>query len=409
MKKRTLLALLLVLALLATSLAGCAQQSTADNPLAAPDSSADNASPNEEAAEPYRIAVIAPITGNGSQYGLAYQHAMEILRDKINAEGGIDGHELQLDFYDDKQDSKETLNAANLIVADGGYLAVIGSQTSGCSMAASPVLQKAGIPMFSPHAAHADYTATGDYIFSLAMPQAYLIAKTAEYMYNEYNSKKVACVYANDDWGNQNLTLFTKYFEELGGSVVEAVSYDSGNTKDFSSVLTKCAAAEPDTIFLITLYNEGILCVQQMNDLEIDIPIFCDSAMYKQEVVGILGEAANGLTMMNTMDIVNHSGDYEYLEEKYVAQYGGIIDSYVSQSYDCLNIVVDAIRANGPSRDGIRDYIANLTQYEGVSGVISMNKETRTPRKNMYALSIIDGEFQQLDYVAEADLDFVLN
>ena len=72
-----------------------------------------------------------------------YKNAIEIYRDKINAEGGIDGHLIEVDFYDDKKDPKETLNAANLIVADGEYLAVIGSQTSGCSLAAAPVLQKA--------------------------------------------------------------------------------------------------------------------------------------------------------------------------------------------------------------------------------------------------------------------------
>ena len=126
-----------------------------------------------ESAEPYRIAMCGPLTGPGAQYGQAYKNSLEILRDKINAEGGIDGHMLEIDFYDDKQDPKETLNVANLIIADGGYIAMIGSQTSSCSMAAAPVMQRAGIPMIAPHASHSDYAKTGDYCFSLQMPNAY--------------------------------------------------------------------------------------------------------------------------------------------------------------------------------------------------------------------------------------------
>ena len=47
-----------------------------------------------ESTEPYRIAMCGPLTGPGAQYGQSYKNSLEILRDKINAEGGIDGHML---------------------------------------------------------------------------------------------------------------------------------------------------------------------------------------------------------------------------------------------------------------------------------------------------------------------------
>lgn len=76
--------------------------------------------------------------------------------------------------------------------------------------------------MISPHASHADFTGTGDFCFTLVLNQAYMLKNTAEFMYNEYNSRKVAMIYANDDWGVQNRDLFLKYFEPLGGEVVAA-------------------------------------------------------------------------------------------------------------------------------------------------------------------------------------------
>lgn len=411
MKKRNitrLLATLLCLVMVLGMFVGCSSSETTDTPEAP--AAKEEAAPEKEEAvekEPYRIAMIGPLTGDGAQYGQAYKNAIEIYRDKINAEGGIDGHLIEVDFYDDKKDPKETLNAANLIVADGEYLAVIGSQTSGCSLAAAPVLQKAGIPMISPHASHADFTGTGDFCFTLVLNQAYMLKNTAEFMYNEYNSRKVAMIYANDDWGVQNRDLFLKYFEPLGGEVVAMEAFTTGSTKDFTTLLTKCTAAEPDTIFLVTNYNEGVLAVQQMKDLDIKLPVFCDASMYNQAALAVLGEDGNGLTMMNSFDINNHSGDYAYLEEHYLEKVGSGIDSYATHSYDAINIICDAIRANGPSREGIRDYITNLVGFEGTSGTITMHPTLRSALKNTYALTIEDGDFVQLDYVAVADPSFV--
>ena len=63
---------------------------------------------SQEESDTYRIAMVGPLTGAGAQYGQAYQATLEILRDKVNEEGGIDGKQLEIDFFDDKQDPKET-------------------------------------------------------------------------------------------------------------------------------------------------------------------------------------------------------------------------------------------------------------------------------------------------------------
>ncbi len=129
--------------------------------------------------------------------------------------------------------------------------------------------------------------------------------------------------------------------------------------------------------------------------------------MYNQAALAVLGEDGNGLTMMNSFDINNHSGDYAYLEEHYLEKVGSGIDSYATHSYDAINIICDAIRAKGPSREGIRDYITNLVGFEGTSGTITMHPTLRSALKNTYALTIEDGDFVQLDYVAVADPSFV--
>lgn len=349
-----------------------------------------------ESAKPYRIAMCGPLTGPGAQYGQAYKNSLEILRDKINAEGGIDGHMLEIDFYDDKQDPKETLNVANLIIADGGYIAMIGSQTSSCSMAAAPVMQRAGIPMIAPHASHSDYAKTGDYCFSLQMPNAYEARVQHEWAIDYLGAKRVAIIYSNDDWGLQNLESATAACENKGVELVAAETFIAGNTKDFSPIITKVKEANPDYIYLAVLYSDACLLIPQMKMLDLNCALVGTNTLYKTEFIDVVGEDAEGIYIPNNFSTLHHTEEYEYLEKAIAEKVdGGIVDSYVSHAWDALSILVKAIREVGTDGAAIKDYLANMGPYEGVAGTFVFDENGAT-MKNVYVMQIQNGQFVEM-------------
>ena len=349
-----------------------------------------------ESAEPYRIAMCGPLTGPGAQYGQAYKNSLEILRDKINAEGGIDGHMLEIDFYDDKQDPKETLNVANLIIADGGYIAMIGSQTSSCSMAAAPVMQRAGIPMIAPHASHSDYAKTGDYCFSLQMPNAYEARVQHEWAIDYLGAKRVAIIYSNDDWGLQNLESATAACENKGVELVAAETFIAGNTKDFSPIITKVKEANPDYVYLAVLYSDACLLIPQMKMLDLNCALVGTNTLYKTEFIDVVGEDAEGIYIPNNFSTLHHTEEYEYLEKAIAEKVdGGIVDSYVSHAWDALSILVKAIREVGTDGAAIKDYLANMGPYEGVAGTFVFDENGAT-MKNVYVMQIQNGQFVEM-------------
>lgn len=349
-----------------------------------------------ESAEPYRIAMCGPLTGPGAQYGQAYKNSLEILRDKINAEGGIDGHMLEIDFYDDKQDPKETLNVANLIIADGGYIAMIGSQTSSCSMAAAPVMQRAGIPMIAPHASHSDYAKTGDYCFSLQMPNSYEARVQHEWAIDYLGAKRVAIIYSNDDWGLQNVEAATAACENKGVELVAAETFIAGNTKDFSPIITKVKEANPDYIYLAVLYSDACLLIPQMKMLDLNCALVGTNTLYKTEFIDVVGEDAEGIYIPNNFSTLHHTEEYEYLEKAIAEKVdGGIVDSYVSHAWDALSILVKAIREVGTDGAAIKDYLANMGPYEGVAGTFVFDENGAT-MKNVYVMQIRNGQFVEM-------------
>lgn len=358
------------------SIIGCSSKKTAD-------------------ADVYRFAVLAPLTGDAAQYGITYQNTLEILKDKINAAGGINGKQIVIDYYDDKKDAKEALNAANKIVADGSYTAVIGSQTSSCSMAAAPVLQEEGIIMVSPQASNPNYTLQGDYCFSMQLSSSYEADLTAKMIVEQYGYKNIAIIYSNDDWGVGVHDAFVESVNALGGTVVDSETFISGQTKDFTPLISKMKSAKPDAVFMATLYSEGAQLLSQYKNLDFDVPVFTTNTLYKQEFLDLAAENAEGILMLNSFELENNDDEYLYLVEKYQEKTGSQVDTYVTQSYDALKIVLDAIEAVGDDPEAIRDWIAGVHDYRGVSGTFSFN-ENRVPVKFEYVFTIENGQYVQI-------------
>ncbi len=84
------------------------------------------------------FAVGAPLTGPNAAFGAQIQKGAEKAIADINANGGINGEQIQITLGDDQSDPKQGVSVANKFVADGVKV-VIGHFNSGVSIPASEV------------------------------------------------------------------------------------------------------------------------------------------------------------------------------------------------------------------------------------------------------------------------------
>jgi len=379
-----LISLLLVLMISMSLLAGCTSATATTAP----------ASETVKDTKPYKFALVAPMTGNNAQYGLAYKNTLEIFVEKVNKEGGINGAQVELQVYDDKADPKETVNAASLIVSDPDILGVVGSQTSGCSMAAAPVFEKAGVTMISPQASHVDFT-KGFYIFRTQIPQSLEAPFYADLVVTTLGFKNIGIMYENDDWGNNVLAYFERRAGVLGAKIVAKETFLPNQTKDFTPIISKVKAANPDVLYLISLYADAALILTQAKGLDLNVPVVGNNTMAKQEFLDIAGPAAEGMYYLDFLVQNNQDPEFLALKAAYESKTGKKIDVYVTQSYDALGLLINAAKAVGRDKAAIRDYIARTKDYRGVSGVFSFD-EVGDPARVMFVYKVDGGKFVQV-------------
>lgn len=387
---------LLLAALLLLSCTACSQNSTQKQKTTPEAENTDTPEVDaEEELEPYIFALYAPLTGDNSQYGLTYKATIEIYVEKRNAEGGINGHPIQVEYFDDKNDPKESLNIANLLADRDDIIGVVGSQTSTATMTAAPVFQEAGIPMITPQAGQVDVTLTGEYIFrmcTMANFEGNLIARKMM----EDGCQNVAVIYANDDFGVDIYKTWSEIVAELGGNVVGAETFVSGQTKDFTPLLSAIKAAGADAIYIEPGYSDAAMILTQMAQLDCDFKVYGNTMLYKTEFLEAAGENAEGTLLGSYVNPENTEENFVFIRDAYESATGSITDMYVLNAYDSIALLCDAVAAVGTDRAAVAEWMANVKDWQGASGVINFD-ENRNPSKDLFWYVVKDGEFVLAD------------
>ena len=378
MKRRTLTAVLMA-AVLAMGLTACSSSNGGS------DSAASE-------SDTIRIGCAIPLTGASAQDGQSIQNGAQIAVDQVNAEGGIDGKQVELVVEDDKGDASEGATVANLLAEDTTISAVIGHFNSSCTLAGAPIYNEAGVVEVSPGSSAAAVTDAGDYTFRVITTDAVQGRYLAEWAVNDLGYQNIAVLYENTDYGLGLAQVLEEALADLGANIVVEEAYEVGAT-DYSTVLTKVASSEAEVIIIGGLYNETALIAKQRSSFDLgDMQIMGVDAIYSDALIELGGEAANGIKLTGYFSDKSTSQVAQDFIAAYEEAYGEMPATYAAYGYDAALVILDAIKNVGPDRAAIQEYLSTLEGLEGATGINSFD-ENGDVIKDPMRMTIEDGQF----------------
>ena len=168
MSRRTLaLFALLTLVLALVAVAGCGgADETTTTVAATTDTTApattdttvattDTTAPAAPTGDPVVVGAIVSATGAAAPLGEPERATLLMAQTQINAAGGVLGRPLKIVIEDDQTNPKEAVTAANKLLNQDKVVAIIGSSSSGATLAIKPITDKAGIPLLAIAASNA--------------------------------------------------------------------------------------------------------------------------------------------------------------------------------------------------------------------------------------------------------------
>jgi len=345
-----------------------------------------------KAPETYGIAVTGALTGPSAQDGNEILNGATLAAEVVNAAGGVNGKMIEVIAEDDRSDPKEAANVANKLVNDPRVLAVIGHYNSSCTLAGAPIYNKAGLLETSAGSSSPLVAEAGPYTFRVIPTDSFQGDVVAKWMVEDLGLKKVAIFWENDDYGKGLRDVIAERVEFYGGEVVGDESYIFGETKDFSPLITKVRAAEPDALFLAGLYNEATLIAKQGKEVDWTPALFGVDAIYSALYTEMGGDAVEGTKLIGFFHTSNPDPKVQEFVKAFTEKYGVAPGTYAAYGYDAMMIYVEAIKNAGPDRAKMMEWMTTLKDYEGISGTTSFNEDGDVIKVPLY-LEVKGGEF----------------
>ena len=148
-----------------------------------------------------KIGVAGPMTGDQAKMGTDFKNGVALAIDEWNAKGGVLGKKIRVLIEDDQHDPKQAVSIANKLVNEG-VAGVIGHFNSSCSIPASDVYNRAGIPMITPASTNPQLTERGYRgVFRVCGRDDQQGRVAAQFAITQLKVKKVAVIHDKTTYG----------------------------------------------------------------------------------------------------------------------------------------------------------------------------------------------------------------
>lgn len=342
--------------------------------------------------EPIKIAVVGPLTGDYSEYGLGFQAAAEIAVEKWNNNGGINGRMIELESYDEKGTTEEGLAICQLLCGEDNMYGVVGHFES--IMAVGGLYTEERISMIGPTASSAGFTDQGDCIFRL---NATIYTET-DAMLNcaaDTNATKLGIVYLGDDWGTTAYQVAQDSVAARSDQNWEIVAAEeiAGGDMDYSAVISNLKSAGVETVLMFCYYDSVVPFTIKAKSIMPELNIVCGVNCYNDTFLEVGGAEVEGCLAPSVFAANSDDENTQYFVEKFIEKLGSTPSSLSAQAYDATCLLLMAIESTGGEmdREAIRDYLAN-NDYVGTTGSCAFD-ENRDAARDFKTMVVKNGEW----------------
>ena len=323
----------------------------------------------------YAIARTGPWTG-GAQ--VSQEPNYLLWAEQQNAAGGLDvkgvKRPIELISSDDRSDIETCVRSYEKLMGSDKVDLVLPPWGSNANFAVAPLANRFQYPFLAPTALSRRLVEMKLPYFFLLLQQPKPMTDALVEMLKANGCKSVACVYVDDLFGLENYAAFKVALQGSGIQMVEDKSYPGG-VKDLSPVLRSIKDKNPDAFVGFTYPPDTILASRQAKEIGFNPKFFYASVgtafqLYRNVMTPAGAEGVLGMGSWNSKTSPGAKAYFDAHSKKFD---GKEPDRWASgATWAGLEILTNAVKAQGLDRKAIRDYVAN-THHKTILGDIKFS------------------------------------
>ena len=305
-------------------------------------------------ARPIVIGQSAAFSGPAAQLGIQMNAGAKVYIDSVNANGGVNGHLLELRTLDDGYEPDRcAANTAKFIKDD--VFALLGYVGTPTCVAALPLVNQARIPFFGPFTgAEALRDPFSKVVFHLRASyydETALIVKQLTAL----GLNNIAVFYQNDAYGKAGLEGVTRALKARNMAPV-ALGTVERNTVDVAKAVSTIVAAAPHAVVQISAYKSCAAFIREARKAGYGGTFYNVSFVGTQALADELGREGNGIVVSQVVPYPYTGSSPIAREFQEAARRGGTaaqVNYSSMEGYLAAKVFVEGLRRAGrtPTRE----------------------------------------------------------
>jgi branched-chain amino acid transport system substrate-binding protein len=333
------------------------------------------------AQQTVKIGSFLSVTGPAAYLGDPELKTLQMYVEKINKEGGLLGHPIELVYYDDASEASKANSFAKRLIENDQVQAILGGTTTGATMAAIPVVEKAEIPFISLAAGVPIIEPLKKWVFKVP-PTDRMAAERVLADMKKHGITKVALLSETAGFGQSGRKETQALTQKYGIELVADETFGSKDT-DVTVQLTKIKAIPGlQALFVFGAGQGPAVVTKNMQQLGLKVPVYQSHGVASEEFIKLAGSAAEGVRLPAAALLVADKLPASDPQKKVVVDYSKAfydrwktdVSGFGGHAYDALMIYVGAVkRANSLDKEKVRQALESTKGYVGTAGVYNLS------------------------------------
>ena len=315
-----------------------------------------------------KIGISADLSGPEHEHGHTLVNAVRLAVEEKGSEFGI-----RLVAGDDRAEPERALKIAEALCEDEAVVAVVGPMTSDGVDAAGHLYEEAKIPFITPSASNPTFSQRGWRHFFRLTGSDVVQAKVLLNMVQELGKERLAVITDKSSFCSGLADLVTELLEDASLQFLGKVVVDR-EKDDYTEASQKLHALAPEVIFFGLIEREGQMVAQALRGVGSQAIFVGTDALKGSRYLETPQSDADGPYQTNMGVDLQLTAPRQDFRRRYIERFEKPPTVYSGESYDAGALIASALTQVGPYRDKIRDYLAHMVTYPGLSGPVSFDE-----------------------------------
>ncbi len=352
----------------------------------------------------YKIGAVVSLSGTYAGLGDPEKKAIEMEVARVNADGGVNGRDIEVIFLDDATDEAQAQGAAEQLVLEDEVLSLIGASGTGQSMAMRTVAQEYDVPQVSMAGGTVITQEFDPLVFQTPWSNTLVVPYVLKSI-RDAGFEKVGLMTDGGGYGKDGRGVILNSAPAAGVAIVADEVFNPGDT-DMTTQLTKIRSSGAEVLLMWTAGREASTVVKSLDQLGMDIPVYGGPGIARKEFIEGAGASADGVRFAAGKILVPSAygegtdafGIATDFVSRYEESYGQSPDIFAGHAYDAFNLIVEAMKRLPEefSPADLRDEIEKTSGFVGVGGTFTFSETDHNgiAAQDLVMYEIVNGEWK---------------